>query len=57
VVSSRRREGKTTLAVNLALAAAEVGSKVTLVDTDLREPALQRQLLGPGQPMRPGLAD
>jgi len=35
VVSSRRREGKTTLAVNLALAAAEVGSKVTLVDTDL----------------------
>lgn len=57
VVSPRRREGKTTLVVNLALAAAEVGSKVILVDADLREPALQRQLLGPGEPTRPGLAD
>jgi len=57
VVSSRRREGKTTLVVNLALAAAEVGSKVTIVDTDLREPAVQHQLLGPGPPLCPGLAD
>lgn len=57
VVSPRRREGKTTLVANLALAAADVGSKVIVVDADLREPALQRQLLGPGPPLRPGLVD
>jgi capsular exopolysaccharide synthesis family protein len=39
VTSSRPGEGKTTLAVSLAISAMSSGLKVVLVDTDLRHPA------------------
>ena len=44
VTSSVAGEGKTTLAVNLAVALAESGSRVTLVDADLRRPKVTRYL-------------
>jgi capsular exopolysaccharide synthesis family protein len=37
-------EGKTTLAVNLAVALAEAGKHATLVDADLRRPRVTRHL-------------
>jgi capsular exopolysaccharide synthesis family protein len=42
VTSSRPGEGKTTLAMSLAISAASSGLKVVLVDADLRHPALSR---------------
>jgi exopolysaccharide transport family protein len=42
VTSSRPGEGKTTLAVSLAISAAFSGLKVALVDADLRHPSVSR---------------
>jgi len=42
VTSSRAGEGKTTLAMSLAISAAFSGLQVALVDADLRHPALSR---------------
>jgi len=42
ITSSTAGEGKTTFASNLALAFAQAGSKVLLVDADMRHPALER---------------
>jgi polysaccharide biosynthesis transport protein len=42
VTSSRPGEGKTTLAVSLAVSAAFSGLKVALVDADLRHPLMSR---------------
>jgi capsular exopolysaccharide synthesis family protein len=42
VTSSRPGEGKTTIAVSLAVSAALAGMKVVLVDADLRHPAASR---------------
>jgi capsular exopolysaccharide synthesis family protein len=54
VTSSRSREGKTTVAWNLASAAASSGLSVVLVEADMRRPALAKRYgLDPG----PGLAE
>ena len=42
VTSSRPGEGKTTIAISLAISAAASGLKVALVDADLRHPSASR---------------
>ena len=54
VTSATEAEGKTSLASNLAVVAAQVGLKVVLVDADLRSPQLAG-VFGLGHP--PGLSD
>jgi capsular exopolysaccharide synthesis family protein len=47
-------DGKTTIAVNLALAAAAMGQRVLLVDADLRQPQVHQQM---GLPNQLGLSE
>jgi polysaccharide biosynthesis transport protein len=54
ISSARAGEGKSTTAINLALAMAMDGREVILVDTDLRRPSLHRAL---DLPAAPGLTD
>lgn len=54
VTSGLKGEGKTTVAVNLALAYAAFGKRVVLVDTDLRKPDVAARL---GLAERTGLSD
>ena len=44
VTSTGPSEGKTTLSVNLATAFAENGSKVLLIDADVRNPSVSKAL-------------
>jgi polysaccharide biosynthesis transport protein len=44
VTSTTKREGRTTIAVNLAQIAAEAGQKVLIVDADWRQPHLHIQM-------------
>lgn len=54
VSSCRAGDGKTTISVNLAMSLAKLGSRVLLVDADLRRPSVHRALgIQPG----PGLSD
>lgn len=54
VTSSMRGEGKSTTAVNLSYVFAEKGSKVLLIDADLRIPSIAKKL---DIESSPGLAD
>ena len=54
VTSSMRGEGKSTTAVNLSYVFAEKGSKVLIIDADLRLPSIAKKL---GVKSSPGLAD
>ena len=50
VTSSMRGEGKSTTAVNLSYVFAEKGSKVLLIDADLRIPSIAKKLRIPNTP-------
>jgi capsular exopolysaccharide synthesis family protein len=54
ITSATSSEGKTSLAVNLAIASARAGQRVVLVDADLRRPMVQAVLR---MPEHPGLVD
>ena len=58
ITSGREGEGKTTTVAQLAVASAEIGLRVIVVEGDLRRPALQKELMPDHpEPLRPGLSN
>lgn len=58
ITSGAEGEGKTTTVVQLAIASAEVGLRVAILEADLRRPALQARLFpNRTEPLRPGLSN
>ena len=58
ITSGAEGEGKTTTVVQLAVASAEVGLRVVILEADLRRPVLQERLLPDvAEPLRPGLSN
>jgi receptor protein-tyrosine kinase len=55
VTSPNEAEGKTSLAINLAVVSAQAGQRVIVVDGDLRRPMVAQTLLGTSQ--APGVVD
>lgn len=54
VTSAQASEGKSSISINLAYTLAELGSKVILVDCDMRRPAIHSNV---GASATPGLSD
>ena len=58
ITSGRQDEGKTTTIQQLAVASAEVGLRVIVVEADFRRPALQRAFMPDrDEPLRPGFSN
>ena len=58
ITSGRQDEGKTTTVTQLALASAEVGLRVIVVEADFRRPKVQRELVPEREePLRPGFSN
>lgn len=51
VTSPASEEGKSTVAVNLAITYAQTGRRVLLIDTDIRNPSLHKYLARPKDPV------